>query len=157
VRRSFTIGITATSGAAVLAVGGYFLSQQLGDGPTSVPSCSWPLSVRGQPTAVQTGLVKCYLRALATRDTSAMTAVSDPPAHLTTSAFALAGAAKSGVAAARFTPNKVASGTVDVVITFANGRTTSLEMVLANPASWRSWRLVIGSASNSEGPPAASP
>jgi hypothetical protein len=156
-RRSLTIAIMATTGAAVLAVGGYALSQQLGDGPTSVPSCSWPLSVHGQPTAVQTGLLKCYLRALATHDTSGLAAVADQPAHLTGSDFALAGAAKSGVAAARFTQNQVASGTVDVAITFADGKTTSLEMVLANPASWQSWRLVIGSAADSQAPPAASP
>jgi hypothetical protein len=156
-RSPLRIAIAAVCCAAVLAAGGLALRSRLSDGPTSVPSCSWPLAVRGPTTTIQTGLVKCYLRALAGHDQSGLTAVQDQPARIRASDFTLSAAAKSGVATAAFIPNQVASGTVDVSIRFANGQTTSVEMVLANPASWHSWRLQLDMTGGGPAPAAAKP
>jgi hypothetical protein len=55
------------------------------------PSCSWPLRIRGKPTGAQAGLVRCYLRALADRDTTGLMAVaqSNPPVRITHAHLAL--------------------------------------------------------------------
>lgn len=152
--RTLKIAITAAVGVAILATAGVALRSDFSDGPTSVPSCSWPLTVAGKTTPVQTGLIKCYLRALAQRDRSGLSAVADQPAGITNADLALSGDARSGTARAVFAPNLVASGTVDVDIEFADGAKTSVEMTLANPASWRSWRLQIGHATGNGHPPA---
>jgi hypothetical protein len=36
------------------------------------PSCSWPLRIRGTATSEQSGVVRCYLQALAKRDTTGL-------------------------------------------------------------------------------------
>jgi hypothetical protein len=141
----------------MLATAGFALRSDFSDGPTSVPSCSWPLTVTGKTTPVQAGLIKCYLRALAQRDRSGLSAVADQPASIGSADFALSADARSGKAQAAFAPNLVAGATVDVDIKFADGAKTSVEMILANPASWNSWRLQIGPATgNGHAPPAAS-
>src|SRR5579859_1316399 len=49
------------------------------------PVCSWPLQVRGSASPAQAGLVRCYLRALAGRDTAGLMAVAAdiPPVRIT--------------------------------------------------------------------------
>jgi hypothetical protein len=94
----------------VLAAGGFLVAAAvLPDGPTSVPSCSWPLRVRGPATSEQAGLVRCYLRALATHDRSGMLAVADStraamPPTITRADFAHAADAQAGTATAMFRP-----------------------------------------------------
>src|SRR5580658_11002855 len=49
------------------------------------PTCSWPVRVRGTSDLAQTGLIRCYLRALARRDTAGLMAVAAdiPPVRIT--------------------------------------------------------------------------
>jgi hypothetical protein len=53
------------------------------------PTCSWPLQVRGTASRAQAGLVRCYLRALASRDTAGLMGVAAyiPPARITKADF----------------------------------------------------------------------
>lgn len=138
------------AGAVVLAAGGYLVAAAASsDGPTSVPSCSWPLRVRGQGTIEQAGLVRCYLRALAAHDKSGMLAVADTshadePLTITSADFAHAADARSGTATATFRPNDTDGAYVDVTFDFANGARADVPMELANPASAHSWRMEIG-------------
>jgi hypothetical protein len=128
------------------------------DGPGSAPSCSWPLQVRGRPEDGQSGLVRCYLRALADHSTSGLLAVADSanvPVRITKASFACAPGARSGLATATFTPNQIASDVSNVTIAFADGTRESLEIDLANPDSSTSWRLLIGSPAGQHNPPPA--
>jgi hypothetical protein len=155
-RRSAVVALAVL--AVVVSVGGFlWLPGLFSDGPTSVPSCSWPLRVRGQPEGGQPGLVRCYLRALAGQDSAGLLAVSDTanvPVRITRSAFARALDARSGVATATFQPNQIASDVSWVTVEFADGAREAVEIQLANPASGSSWRLVIGTPETSGRNPA---
>lgn len=80
------------AGAALAGTGGYLAWVQVTTGglPTSVPSCSWALRVRGAATSEQAGLIRCYLRALASHDAAGLQAV----AYGTSSDFRHAGDAR---------------------------------------------------------------
>jgi hypothetical protein len=147
-RRPLAIAASTLAGLLIAAgIAGFFWLRD-SDGPTSVPSCSWPLRVRGHPEGGQAGLVRCYLRSLAANSAAGLLAVADTantPVRITKASFAHAPDARSGLATATFTPNQIASDISDVTITFADGGRESLEIDLANPNSGRSWRLVIGS------------
>lgn len=140
--------VVCCAGALILAAGGYLVAAaSLSDGPTSVPSCSWPLRARGPVTREQAGLVRCYLRALAASDMSGMLAVADTsegPLRITGAAFAHAADARSGTASATFRPNDTDSAYIDVSVAFADGAHADVSMELANPASAHSWRMDIG-------------
>lgn len=159
-RRRRAVIVTAVFGGALVLAGGGFVvaAAVLPDGPTSVPSCSWPLRIRGPATGEQAGLVRCYLRALATHDQSGMLEVADttsasaPPA-ITSADFAHAADARTGTATATFRPNDVDSAYVDVTVTFADGTRADVAMELANPASAHSWRLEIGTYPSDPGAP----
>ena len=73
------------------------------------PSCSWALRIRGTATAEQAGVVRCYLRALAERDTAGLVAVADdnPPVRITATDLAHSADARAGLATATFTPSPV--------------------------------------------------
>jgi hypothetical protein len=146
--RPLVLAASTLAGLLIAAgIAGFFWLRD-SDGLTSVPSCSWPLRVRGHPEDGQAGLVRCYLRLLAANSAQGLLAVADTantPVRITKASFARAPDARSGLATATFTPNQIASDISDVTITFADGATESLEMDLANPNSGRSWRLVIGS------------
>ena len=134
-------------GALVLSAGGYLVvAAAFSDGPTSVPSCSWPLRVRGQATTAQAGLVRCYLRALATHDQNGMLDVADTsaPVTITSADFVHATDAQTGTATVMFRPNYSDSAYVDVIVMFADGARADLSMELVNPASGNSWRMEIG-------------
>ena len=70
------------------------------------PSCSWPLRIYGQPAPAQAGLVRCYLRALAHRDTTGLLAVAAdiPPVRITKADLAHSADARTGRATATFLP-----------------------------------------------------
>jgi hypothetical protein len=142
---------------ALVTFGVYKLLNLISDGPTTVPACAWPLRVVGKTTTTQEGLIKCYLRDLALRSKSELAAVAAQPVIITAKDFEFSADARSGLATASFEPNAIASGTVDVSIRFADGKTSSLEMFLVNPASWRSWRLLIGTPTGPRGPHPAEP
>jgi hypothetical protein len=123
--------------------------------PTSVPSCSWPLRVRGPATSEQAGLVRCYLRALASHDAGGLLAVADTagaPIRITHADFTHAADARSGTATATFTPDQTDTANIGVTISFADLARQTVDMRAANPSSAHSWRLDIGTAIGSRGP-----
>ena len=147
------------AGVVVLAAGGYLLWGILTGPPTSVPSCSWPLQVRGAATNERAGLIRCYLKALAEHDTRGLLAVADTttrPVHITAADFAHAADARSGTATATFKHSEM-DYTFSVVIQFADHAREIVVMELANPSSSHSWRLGIGTPNGHEGPPPANP
>src|SRR5215469_1915105 len=62
------------------------------DSTTFVPSCSWPLRVVGKASPEQSGLMGCYLQALAERSTPGMLSVAyrvyPGGVHISPAAFA---------------------------------------------------------------------
>ena len=112
------------------------------------PSCSWPLRIRGPATPQQVGLVRCYLQAVAERDTGEMNAVAAniPPFRAVRADFRYSGDARAGVAVAIFTLNPVDSTYVYLTIRFADGAVDEGEGVI-NMASMGGptvWRMDIG-------------
>jgi hypothetical protein len=128
------------------------------------PACSWPLQVRGTASPAQSGLVRCYLRALASRDTAGLMAVAAdiPPVRITSADLAYAADARAGLAVATFTPNPNDTTFTGVRITYANGVQENASMMnmiaMGGPSGWR---MNIGTqiSTGSSGPPpaAASP
>jgi hypothetical protein len=125
------------------------------------PSCSWSLRIGGKPTRAQAGLVRCYLRALAHRDTAGLLAVASniPPVRITKADLAHSADARSGRATATFLAALVDTDWVPVIITYADGATDRLgvqNMVeMGGPSVWR---MSIGSDINhDQGPPGPSP
>jgi hypothetical protein len=128
------------------------------------PTCSWPLQVRGTASPAQAGLVRCYLRALAGRDTAGLTAVAAgiPPVRITSADLRYSADARAGLATAAFTPNPEDPTSASVTITYADGvrENAGLQNMVAmgGPSGWR---MSIGTDINPgpSGPPpaAASP
>jgi hypothetical protein len=136
------------AGAGIL-VGGYTALAAAEHHGT--PSCSWPLRVRGHQSAGQAGLVRCYLRALAGRDASALAAVADydPPVRITSADLTHSADARAGLAAATFTPNPVDSTSASVTITYADGTRDTLGLLnMIAMGDSPSWRMVIGTNIN---------
>jgi hypothetical protein len=125
----------------------------------STPSCSWPLRVHGKPTAAQAGLVRCYLRALAERDTAGLLAVAEniPPVRITHADLVHSADARSGLATATFLPATVDSAYVPLIISYADGARDRLGIqnmiAMGGPSTWR---MTIGTDVN-PGPPGPSP
>jgi len=126
------------------------------------PTCSWPLQVRGTATPAQAGLVRCYLRALASRDTAGLMAVAAdiPPVRITSTDLAYAADAHAGLATATFAPSPVDTTSAFVTITYADGvqeNATMMNMIAMGGSS--GWRMNIGTDLNpdSSGPPSAAP
>lgn len=122
------------------------------------PTCSWPLQVRGNASPAQAGLVRCYLRALASRDTAELMAVAAdiPPVRITSADLAYSADARGGLATATFTPNPEDSTSAFVTITYADGvqeKNVGLMNMIAmgGPSGWR---MIIGTEVNpgSSGP-----
>ena len=115
------------------------------------PTCSWPLAVRGTAGPAQAGLVRCYLRALASRDTARlMTVAADiPPVHITSADLAYSADARAGLATAAFTPNPNDTTSAFVTITYADGVHENVGMInmiaMGGPSGWR---MTIGTDSN---------
>jgi len=86
------------------------------------PTCSWPLQVHGTAGPAHAGLVRCYLRALAGRDTAGLMAVAAdiPPVRITSADLAYSADARAGLATAAFTPNPVDPTSAFVTITYAD-------------------------------------
>jgi hypothetical protein len=124
------------------------------------PSCSWSVRIRGKPTPAQAGLVRCYLRALANRDTAGLLAVAPttPAVRITRADLAHSADARSGRATVTFLAALVDTDWVPVIITYADGATDRLgvqNMVeMGGPSVWR---MTIGTDVNPSqgGPPPA--
>lgn len=107
------------------------------------PTCSWPLKVSGTANPAQAGLVRCYLRALAHRDISGLTAVADyiPPVRITSADLRHVANARSGLAAATFTQSPIDTESAFVTITYADGARDDLDMTnmvaMGGPSGWR--------------------
>ena len=124
------------------------------------PTCSWPLQVRGTASPAQAGLVRCYLRALASRDTAGLTAIAAdiPPVRITSADLTYSADARAGLATATFTPNPNDTTSAFVTITYADGVQENASMMnmiaMGGPSGWR---MNIGTDINagSSGPPPA--
>ena len=124
------------------------------------PTCSWPLQVRGAASPAQAGLVRCYLRALASRDTTGLVAVAAdiPPVRITSADLTYSADARAGLATAAFTPNPNDTTSAFVTITYADGVQEGASMMnmiaMGEPSGWR---MNIGAVINpGSGPPPAS-
>jgi hypothetical protein len=121
------------------------------------PSCSWALRIYGQPTPAQAGLLRCYLRALAHRDTAGLLAVAGniPPVRITKSDLAYSADARTGRATATFLPALVDTDFVQVIITYADGATDRLAIQnMVEMGGPSVWRMAIGADVNhNQGPP----
>jgi hypothetical protein len=125
------------------------------------PTCSWPLRIRGTASPAQAGLVRCYLRALASRDTVGLMAVAAdiPPVRITSADLAYSADARAGLATATFTPNPEDTTSAFVTITYADGiqekNAGMMNMIAMGGSS--GWRMIIGTDINpgSSGPPPA--
>lgn len=123
----------------------------------STPSCSWPLRIRGKPTAAQAGLVRCYLRALAGHDTGGLQAVAGnmPPVRITKADLAHSADARSGLATATFLPAAVDVAYIPLIIRYADGARDRLAIqnmiAMGGPSVWR---MTIGTDVNPGSGPA---
>jgi hypothetical protein len=158
-RRAARAAVVIVAGAA-LAWAGYAARGAVESGRT--PACSWPLLVHGTASPPQARLVRCYLRALAHRDTAGLLAVAVgiPPVRITSADITYSADARAGQARATFTPNPSDSTSCRVTITYANGatETTSMINMIAMGGS-PGWRMNIGTDINPapSGPPPAGP
>jgi hypothetical protein len=157
----WSVGAAVLVGVVILAAGGYLVwGATTGGLPTTVPSCSWPLRADGPATAERVGLVRCYLRALASYDAGGLVAVAyttGTPVRITNADFKHSSDARSGTATATFVQGEM-DDTFAVTIVFADHARETLAMALANPGSAHSWRLGIGKAvATTSGPPPAKP
>ncbi len=115
------------------------------------PSCSWPLRVHGTASSEQSGVVRCYLQALAQRDTAGLMKVADddPAVRLTATDLAHSADARAGLATATFTPSPVDDTYVLLTITFADGRNEKTGIMnmtaMGGPSAWR---IQIGTVIN---------
>ncbi len=143
--------------AAVLVAGCYLAWGAIAGQPTSVPSCSWPLRVRGHATSKQSGLIRCYLRALAHHDASGLLTLADTtagPVRITAADFRHAADARAGTASAAFTLLEN-DEIYAVKIVFANHATETIGMAPeATTGSSADWRLEIGTVKQRTGGPA---
>jgi hypothetical protein len=107
------------------------------------PTCSWPVQVRGTASLAQTGLIRCYLRALAHRDTAGLMAVAAyiPPVRITKADLRYSADARAGLATATFDGGPVDPNIYGVTITYANGGTENTGMTnmiaMGGPSGWR--------------------
>jgi hypothetical protein len=128
------------------------------------PACSWPLQVRGTPSPAQAGLIRCYLRALASQDTAGlMTVAADiPPVRITSADMTYSADARAGLATAVFTPNPEDTTSDFVIITYADGVRENASMMnmvaMGGPSDWRmNIGTEISPGSPAPPPAAASP
>jgi hypothetical protein len=107
------------------------------------PTCSWPLQVRGTASPAQAGLVRCYLRGLATGNAAGLIAVAAdiPPVRITSADLRYSKDARAGLATAAFTPNPEDTTSAFVTITYPDGARENVSMMnmiaMGGPSGWR--------------------
>lgn len=122
-----------------------------GDGlPGAAPACSWPLRVAGPATAAQSGLIRCYLRAVAGHNLAALRGLVNPTYRATEAQLAQTADARAGRASATITPSPEDTGIATVRIDYADGVVFQFAIEIVNPDTAGSWRIDIG-------PPAPGP
>ena len=149
---SFTL-IAVVTGVVLL------LAHPWDDRPGAAPACSWPLRVSGPATAAQTGLIRCYLQAVAQHNLGALKGLASPAYRPTGAQLARAADARAGLATATVTMSSDDTGIGTVQIDYADGATSSFGIEIVNPTVTGSWRLDIGGAApGPQGPaPAGTP
>jgi hypothetical protein len=111
-------------------------------------------------TPAQARLLRCYLQALAHRDTAGLLAVAAniPPVRITKADLKHSADARSGRAMATFLPATVDTSFVPVIITYADGATDRLAVHNMNEMGGPSvWRMPIGADVKPQQGPAPSP
>jgi len=112
-----TATVIVMAGAAM--AGCTVLAPLAGDGlPGAAPACSWPLRVAGHPTAAQAGLIRCYLRALAEHNLTALKPLVNPTYRATRAQLAQTADARSGRASATITLSPEDTGIATVRIDY---------------------------------------
>jgi hypothetical protein len=140
-RRTAVLAVIVVVGGAALTWGGRVAWETYETRGT--PACSWPLQVRGTASPAQAGLVRCYLRALASGDTAGLTAVAAdmPPVRITGADLAYSADARAGLATAAFTQSPVDATSAFVIITYADGVRQNASMMnmvaMGGPSGWR--------------------
>ena len=114
--------------------------------PGAAPACSWPLRVTGHATAAQTGLIRCYLQAVAQHDLGALNGLANPAYRVTGAQLAQTADARAGLAAAAIAMSPDDTGIGTVLINYADGATCSFGIEIVNPQVAGSWRLDLGAA-----------
>jgi hypothetical protein len=151
-------GVVVVAGAA-FALAGCATRTAAKSGGAS--ACSWSLRVRGSASPPQARLIRCYLHALAHRDTSGLLAVAAriPPVRITRADLTHAADARAGPATAAFTPNPSDPTSCDVTITYADGATENIGMTnMIAMGGAPVWRIDIGAdISPATGPSPALP
>jgi hypothetical protein len=120
---------------------------------SGVPTCTWPLAVRGKATPAQIDLVRCYVEDLAHRDTAGLTTLMFPSSYtaITSADLAYSKDARLAPAIATFTPIPVATNTLTLTITYPNRVTESSAM---DELLGGGWRMDIGTTTGGpKGPP----
>jgi hypothetical protein len=141
---------TAAAAVIVLALTGAAFAwpkvQDFMNGPdASALSCSWPADIQ-RANPAQTGLIRCYLRAIAHRSTAELRSVvrarnDNGPIGFSSADFAHTADARSGTASATVTGNPNDDADADVAIHYTDGVSDNLEIHTANPTSAQSWRF----------------
>jgi hypothetical protein len=127
------------------------------------PTCSWPLQVRGTASPAQAGLVRCYLRALASGNTAGLMAVAAdiPPVRITSADLRYSKDARAGLATAAFTPNPEDTTSAFVTITYPDGARENVSMMnmiaMGGPSGWRMYIGTDISPSSGPAPAVARP
>jgi hypothetical protein len=122
------------------------IQDALDDPDASEPSCSWSAHIEGAD-ADQTGLIRCYLRAVAHHSDSELRAVvpsrdDSGPTGFSAPDFAHSHDAAAGPATVTVAANDADSADASVTISYTDGEQNTLEIHRANPSSSHSWRFV---------------
>ena len=157
-RKTAVWAVSVIIGAGALVWGGRVAWERYETWGT--PACSWSLQVRGTASPAQAGLVRCYLRALASRDTAGLMGAAGyiPPVRITKADLAHSADARAGPATAIFTqnPNDTSSAWVDII--YADGvRDDAIGLIDMNAMGGPSgWRMDIGTEINPPSGPSPS-
>lgn len=114
--------------------------------PEAALSCTWSRVYITGGTAPQTGAVRCYLAALAHRDTGSMRKVVPQAEYggegtVEKAAFKYARDAASGTASVKIVQNEVDSADAEIIIRYADGVKDVHELRIADPMSSVDWRF----------------
>ncbi len=111
-----------------------------------VPSCSWPLTVRGTATPAQVNLARCYVKDLAHRDTGGLTTLMVPGRQtgITPADLVYSKDARHTPATAVFTPNPADTTYLNLTISYPGHVTEHTGMMNVDTQSGTDWRMDIG-------------
>jgi hypothetical protein len=144
--RSAAITLAVIVLGLALAVFAWHKIQDIFSEPdATAPSCSWPVHVE-HANSVQSGLIRCYLQAIAHHSTSELRSVvpsvsNGGPTGFGSAAFAHSADARSGTATVTVFGDSIDGAEATVAIHYADGAHADLDIYIANPTSSGSWRF----------------